>query len=90
MIKKSLTPTWNHTFSYEQVTLSDLQKRSIELTIWNSDRFKAHEFLGACRLELGNRNDETHKLWNAMLQKPNGSAETWIPLRNKVKNDDKA
>jgi hypothetical protein len=43
----------NHTFIYEDLTLSDLAERALELTIWDHDRLASNEFLGGVRFSLG-------------------------------------
>ena len=51
--KKTTEPKWNHTFIYEDLSLSDLMARALELTIWDHDKLASNEFLGGIRLSLG-------------------------------------
>lgn len=51
--KRTLSPVWNHTFTYEDVSLDELSERALELTIWDHDRLASNEFLGGIRLSLG-------------------------------------
>lgn len=51
--KRTLSPVWNHTFVYEDVSLDELSERALELTIWDHDRLASNEFLGGIRLSLG-------------------------------------
>lgn len=53
MGKRTLNPIWNHTFTYEDVSLHELSERGLELTIWDHDRLASNEFLGGMRLSLG-------------------------------------
>lgn len=53
MIKKDVNPHWNHTFVFEDISLDDLKERSLELTIWDHDRFTSNDFLGGVRLNVG-------------------------------------
>lgn len=53
MAKRTLNPVWNHTFTYEDVSLAELSERALELTIWDHDRLASNEFLGGVRLSLG-------------------------------------
>ena len=53
VIRKTCNPVWNHTFSYQNVSLQELSERSLELTIWDHDRLSSNEFLGGVRLNLG-------------------------------------
>lgn len=50
--KKTCDPKWNQTFIYEDLALSDLKARSIELTIWDYVKLTSNEFLGGVRLNL--------------------------------------
>ena len=51
--KKTTEPKWNHTFIYEDLSLSDLKARCLELTVWDYDKLASNEFLGGIRLSLG-------------------------------------
>lgn len=56
IVKKSLNPEWNHTFTYTGLHLSDLQNVSIELTVWDKESLSSNVFLGGIRLGHGNGN----------------------------------
>lgn len=51
--KKTTEPKWNHTFIYEDLSLSDLKARCLELTVWDYDKLASNEFLGGIRLSVG-------------------------------------
>lgn len=53
VIKKSISPSWNYTFIYEDISLSELSERALELTLWDHDRLSSNEFLGGVRFSLG-------------------------------------
>lgn len=53
VVKRSTNPVWNYTFVYEDVSLSELAERALELTIWDHDRLASNEFLGGVRFSLG-------------------------------------
>ena len=53
VVRKSNNPRWNHSMSFEDVTLQELTEKSLELAVWDHDRFGSSEFLGGCRLNLG-------------------------------------
>lgn len=53
VVKRSVNPLWNYTFIYEDVTLSELSERALELTFWDHDRLSSNEFLGGVRFSLG-------------------------------------
>ena len=48
-----MSPIWNYTFVYEDVSLEDLSERALELTVWDHDRLASNEFLGGIRFSLG-------------------------------------
>lgn len=48
-----MNPTWNYTFTYDDVSLDELSERALELTIWDHDRLASNEFLGGVRFSLG-------------------------------------
>ena len=56
VIRKSCNPKWNHSMIFDDVTLQELNERSLELGIWDHDRFGSSDFLGGCRLNLGRGN----------------------------------
>lgn len=53
VVKRTLHPTWNYTFVYEDVSLEDLSERALELTVWDHDRLASNEFIGGIRFSLG-------------------------------------
>lgn len=56
VVKRSLNPVWNYTFTYDDVSLNELSERALELTIWDHDRLASNEFLGGVRFSLGTGN----------------------------------
>lgn len=93
VIRKTCNPIWNHTFSYQNVSLEELSERSLELTIWDHDRLSSNEFLGGVRLNLGtgkhhgkavdwmDSSGNEIMLWERMLERPNFWVESCLPLR---------
>lgn len=53
VVKSTSQPKWNHTLVYEDLTLTDLKARCLELTVWHQDKFATNQFLGGVRLSLG-------------------------------------
>lgn len=93
IVKKSLNPEWNHTFTYTGLHLSDLQNVSIELTVWDKESLSSNVFLGGIRLGHGNghsygiaadwndsQGEEQHT-WLQMISNPGVWAESTIMLR---------
>lgn len=53
MVKRTCNPVWNYTFIYDDLSLSELEDRALELTIWDHDRLSSNDFLGGVRFSLG-------------------------------------
>jgi len=53
VVKRTLHPSWNYTFVYEDVSLEELSERALELTVWDHDRLASNEFVGGIRFSLG-------------------------------------
>ncbi|XP_046865763.1 synaptotagmin-like protein 4 isoform X2 [Drosophila willistoni] len=96
VVKRTLHPTWNYTFVYEDVSLEDLSERALELTVWDHDRLASNEFIGGIRFSLGTGRsfgrqvdwmDATGKelsLWQNMLDRPNFWVEGSLVLRSSL------
>ncbi|XP_074601613.1 uncharacterized protein LOC141855450 isoform X5 [Brevipalpus obovatus] len=88
VMKRTCNPKWNHTFEYEDVSIEELKRRCLELTVWDYDILTSNDFLGGIRLSLGQgkNNDggehvdwmdssaEEIHLWSQMLENIN----TWV------------
>ncbi|XP_053603872.1 uncharacterized protein LOC128671445 isoform X2 [Plodia interpunctella] len=96
--RRTLSPRWEHTFTYRGLTPSQLAARALDLTLWDRDRLASNEFMGAVRLSLGtgtymganvNWMDSVGKevtLWQTMMQRPNFWVEGSLPLRPHLSN----
>ncbi|XP_051863769.1 uncharacterized protein LOC117575628 isoform X5 [Drosophila albomicans] len=96
VVKRTLHPSWNYTFVYEDVSLEDLSERALELTVWDHDRLASNEFVGGIRFSLGTGRsygrqvewmDATGKelsLWQNMLDRPNFWVEGSLVLRSSL------
>ncbi|XP_078415895.1 synaptotagmin-like protein 5 [Cetorhinus maximus] len=93
IIKKSVNPQWNHTFTYSGLHLTDLQNVSLELTVWDKESLSSNVFLGGIRLGHGNgrsygnevdwmdsQGEEQH-IWLQMIANPGVFVESTIMLR---------
>ncbi|XP_078265300.1 synaptotagmin-like protein 5 isoform X2 [Rhinoraja longicauda] len=96
IVKKSVNPQWNHTFTYTGLHLSDLQNVSVELTVWDKESLSSNVFLGGIRLGHGNghsygnaadwndsQGEEQH-VWLQMIANPGIWAESTIMLRSSM------
>lgn len=52
MVKRSVSPKYNHTMVYDGFQGSDLREACAELTVWQRDGLKRH-ILGGVRLSCG-------------------------------------
>lgn len=52
MVKRSVSPKYNHTMVYDGFHASDLREACAELTVWQRDGLKRH-ILGGVRLSCG-------------------------------------
>ncbi|XP_039601012.1 synaptotagmin-like protein 5 isoform X2 [Polypterus senegalus] len=93
VIKKSVNPQWNHTFTYSGLQPNDLQNVCLELTVWDKESLSSNVFLGGVRLgtgtglSYGNEVDwmdsdgEELLLWQRMIENPEVSVEGTLMLR---------
>ncbi|NXX46591.1 PCLO protein, partial [Tricholaema leucomelas] len=51
-IQKSLNPEWNQTVIYKNISVEQLKKKTLEVTVWDYDRFSSNDFLGEVLIEL--------------------------------------
>ena len=51
--RKTTSPRWDQTLSWEDLSIEDLADRSFELAVWDHDRLGHQDFLGGVRLNLG-------------------------------------
>ncbi|XP_060584421.1 microtubule-associated protein futsch-like isoform X3 [Ruditapes philippinarum] len=45
-IARTLNPEWNETVVFPDVHIEELRNKTLEVTVWDYDRFKANDFLG--------------------------------------------
>ncbi|XP_053320473.1 protein piccolo [Spea bombifrons] len=53
-VQKSLNPEWNQTVIYKNISMEQLKKKTLEVTIWDYDRFSSNDFLGEVLIDLSN------------------------------------
>lgn len=53
VVKKNLTPHYDHTFVYKELALEQLKVMCLELTAWDREAMLSNEFLGGVRLSSG-------------------------------------
>ncbi|CAH0722507.1 unnamed protein product, partial [Brenthis ino] len=53
-IANTLEPRWNQTFVYCGIRITDIKKRTLEVTVWDLNRYGPNDFLGEVLLDLDN------------------------------------
>ncbi|XP_064183182.1 synaptotagmin-like protein 5 isoform X1 [Anguilla rostrata] len=96
VVKKSVNPQWNHTFTYCGLQPEDLNNVCLELTIWDKEPLSSNVFLGGLRLGAGTGqsygNDvdwmdsqgEEQRLWQRMIENPEVPQECTLMLRSSM------
>uniref|UniRef100_A0AAZ3S7W1 Synaptotagmin-like protein 4 n=1 Tax=Oncorhynchus tshawytscha TaxID=74940 RepID=A0AAZ3S7W1_ONCTS len=97
VVKKTLNPHYDHTFVYKDLTLDQLSKMCLELTVWDREAISSNDFLGGVRLSTGtatlkvgkeeveaDSTGEEVSLWQKMMQYPDSWAEGSLPLRSSM------
>merc|ERR1712117_922731 len=91
--RKTTSPRWDQTLSWDELSIEDLGDRSLEVGVWDHDRLGHQDFLGGVRLNLGTGKhngrssswmDAVGKevtLWQQMLDRPNFWVEASVSLR---------
>ncbi|KAF6390917.1 synaptotagmin like 5 [Rhinolophus ferrumequinum] len=96
VIKKSVNPQWNHTFTFSGLHPQDLKNVCLELTVWDKEAFSSNIFLGGVRLNSGSgvshgknvdwmdsQGEEQH-LWQKMADNPGTPVEGILMLRSSM------
>ncbi|KAJ2946463.1 hypothetical protein O0L34_g12506 [Tuta absoluta] len=53
-LANTLEPRWNQTFVYCGIRITDIRKRTLEVTVWDLNRYGPNDFLGEVLLDLDN------------------------------------
>ncbi|KAM3926262.1 protein piccolo isoform 4-T4 [Leptodactylus fuscus] len=53
-VQKSLNPEWNQTVIYKSISMEQLKKKTLEVTVWDYDKFSSNDFLGEVLIDLSN------------------------------------
>ncbi|XP_040928872.1 synaptotagmin-like protein 1 [Betta splendens] len=95
VVKRSISPTYNHTMVYDGFHCSDLREACAELTVWQRDGMKTH-VLGGIRLSCGtgqsygeavawmDSTEEEIGVWTSMIENPNHWVDTKLPIRTNI------
>nr|XP_020633334.1 synaptotagmin-like protein 5 isoform X1 [Pogona vitticeps]XP_020633335.1 synaptotagmin-like protein 5 isoform X1 [Pogona vitticeps] len=96
VIKKSVNPKWNHTFTFSGLNTRDIHNVCVELTVWDKESLSSNIFLGGARLNTGSglsngkevdwmdSQGEEQRLWQRMIDCPGDSVEGVLMLRSSM------
>uniref|UniRef100_A0A8C7NCF4 Synaptotagmin-like protein 5 n=1 Tax=Oncorhynchus mykiss TaxID=8022 RepID=A0A8C7NCF4_ONCMY len=96
VVRRSVNPQWNHTFTYCGLQAGDLNNVCLELTVWDKEALASNVFLGGVRLNggtgqsYGNEVDwmdsygEEQRLWQRMIDNPEVPQECTLMLRSSM------
>ncbi|XP_060640386.2 synaptotagmin-like protein 1 [Anolis sagrei] len=95
IVKKSLSPIFNHTMVYDGFQAKDLVEACAEFTVWDREKFSKQQ-LGGIRLSLGTGNsyglpvpwmdstEEERHVWEMVFKQPRQWVEGKLPLRTNL------
>ncbi|XP_022054389.2 synaptotagmin-like protein 1 [Acanthochromis polyacanthus] len=95
VVKRSISPTYNHTMVYDGFQTSDLREACAELTVCHREGLKTH-ILGGIRLSCGSgqsygepvswmdSTEEEVTVWTSMIENPNHWIDTTLPIRTNL------
>lgn len=96
VIKKSVNPHWNHTFTFGGLNPRDIHNVCVELTVWDKESLSSNIFLGGIRLNTGtglsngqevdwmDSQGAEQLLWQRMVDSPGDSVEGVLMLRSSM------
>ncbi|CDQ73130.1 unnamed protein product [Oncorhynchus mykiss] len=96
VLRRTVNPQWNHTFTYCGLQAGDLNNVCLELTVWDKEALASNVFLGGVRLNggtdqsYGNQVDwmdsygEEQRLWQRMIDNPEVPQECTLMLRSSM------
>ncbi|KAM3843378.1 synaptotagmin-like protein 1 [Diretmus argenteus] len=95
VVKRSISPTYNHTMVYDGFQTSDLREACAELTVWQREGLKTL-LLGGARLSPGtgqsygeavswmDSTEEEIAVWTTMIQNPNRWVDATLSIRTNL------
>nr|XP_005302055.1 synaptotagmin-like protein 1 isoform X1 [Chrysemys picta bellii]XP_023963408.1 synaptotagmin-like protein 1 isoform X2 [Chrysemys picta bellii]XP_023963409.1 synaptotagmin-like protein 1 isoform X1 [Chrysemys picta bellii]XP_042700598.1 synaptotagmin-like protein 1 isoform X1 [Chrysemys picta bellii] len=95
VVKRSLSPMFNHTMVYDGFQAKDLSEACAEFTVWEHETFSKQQ-LGGIRLSLGtgssyglpvawmDSTEEERQVWESLLAEPRQWVEALLPLRTNL------
>uniref|UniRef100_A0A8C6U5L1 Synaptotagmin-like protein 5 n=1 Tax=Neogobius melanostomus TaxID=47308 RepID=A0A8C6U5L1_9GOBI len=97
VVRGTVNPMWNHTFTYCGLHAGDLNNVCLELTVWDKEALASNVFLGGVRLGAGtglcygkdvdwmDSYGEEQRLWQRMIESPEVPHECTLMLRSSMR-----
>lgn len=97
VVRGTVNPVWNHTFTYCGLQAGDLNNVCLELTVWDKEALASNVFLGGVRLGAGTGKSygkdvdwmdsygEEQRLWQRMIESPEVPQECTLMLRSSMR-----
>uniref|UniRef100_A0A3B3CKS1 Double C2-like domains, alpha n=1 Tax=Oryzias melastigma TaxID=30732 RepID=A0A3B3CKS1_ORYME len=82
VMKKTLNPEYNEEFFYE-ISLTELAKKSLEVTVWDYDLGRSNDFIGGVCLSCRSKGDALRH-WMDCLKNKGCRVERWHILTNEL------
>ncbi|XP_037544568.1 double C2-like domain-containing protein beta [Nematolebias whitei] len=82
VLKKTLNPEFNEEFFYE-ISLSELAKKTLEVTVWDYDLGRSNDFIGGVCLSCRSQGDGLRH-WMDCLKNTGLKVEKWHILTNEL------
>uniref|UniRef100_A0A4W4E2T6 C2 domain-containing protein n=1 Tax=Electrophorus electricus TaxID=8005 RepID=A0A4W4E2T6_ELEEL len=82
VIKKTLNPEFNEEFFYE-ISLSELVRKTLEVTVWDYDLGRSNDFIGGVCLSCQSQGDALRH-WMDCLRNKGQKVERWHVLTNEL------
>ncbi|XP_049607774.1 synaptotagmin-like protein 1 isoform X1 [Syngnathus scovelli] len=95
VVRRSVSPSYNHTMVYDGFQSSDLEEACAELSVWQREGFKQH-VIGGIRLSCGtgqsygqavrwmDSTQEEVSVWTSMIKNHNHWIQATLPIRTNL------
>uniref|UniRef100_A0AAY4BV53 Uncharacterized protein n=1 Tax=Denticeps clupeoides TaxID=299321 RepID=A0AAY4BV53_9TELE len=86
--QKTQNPEWNQTVIYKNIHLEQLKRKTLEVTVWDYDRYSSNDFLGEVLIDLSNTTqldnvprwhplkEQSESIHHGRAQPPQGNQQT--------------
>ncbi|KRZ32601.1 Rab-3-interacting molecule unc-10 [Trichinella pseudospiralis] len=64
---ETCNPMWRQSLVYKEVTFTDLNRKAIEITVWDYDQYASNDFLGEVLIDLSKANLDNTPFWYTLI-----------------------